>query len=531
MVWPMVIGIVGGIAIFLYGMYIASEGLKKSASNHLKKFLTKVTKNQFYGAVVGILLAAVLQSSSAATVMVVGFVNARLLTLRQAMGIMLGSAVGTTLTVQLIAFRLTDYALLFVALGVGVFLLGKEKVRALGSVLLGFGFVFYGMGMITAAMEPVQNNPELTSTFVYLTDNLYVTVFIALIFTAIIQNSAATIAIAMTLSASGSLSMEAAVAIVYGANIGTVVTALISSISASKDAQRTAVAHALFKVIGVLLFLPFTHYFVVWLELFSGGIERQVANAHTIFNIINLVVLLPFCSKFADWMLVILPAKEKAENHVQFLDKESLEVPTIALVQAKKELGHMAESIRVNMLSDFDKLLYQENLSHRQAVIRHEDRIDATYKSIYHYLQKITQKDLSDEESEESLKYLYINNHLEGISDAIYHIALTTGKLEVAQVQLQDWERQGISQLFEEVLTSYEKAIQAFEFVDKQQAIAVINRNPIILRKEKELRFQHFHSGTNQSSRLSSVYVDIMNELIMVNHHVVNISYTVNNMV
>ncbi|MED1562608.1 hypothetical protein AJ85_01160 [Alkalihalobacillus alcalophilus ATCC 27647 = CGMCC 1.3604] len=531
MIWPMVIGVLGGIGIFLYGMYIASEGLKKSASHHLKNFLSKVTKNQFFGSLAGITLAAVLQSSSAATVMVVGFVNAGLLTLRQAMGLMLGSAIGTTITVQLIAFKITDYALLFIALGVCIFLLSKQQMKSIGSIVLGFGFVFFGMAIITDAMLPIQHNPELTNAFIYLTDNLLLTVLIALIFTAIIQNSAAAIAIAMTLAASGSLTIEASIAIVYGANVGTVVTALISSISSSKDAQRTAVAHAIFKIIGVLLFLPFTQLFVYGLEAVGGGIERQIANAHTIFNIVNLLVLLPFCNKFADWMVLLLPYKEKVTKHIKYLENESLEVPTIALIQTRKELGNMAKLIDEHMLHHFDDLLDAHNPVHRQAVIRYEDNIDEIYKSIYHYLQKITQKDLTDEESEESLKYLYINNHLEGISDSLQHIALTTTKLEGAQTNLKEWEAKGISHLFEEVSTNYHMVINAFDENDREKAIEVINRNPIILRKEKDLRFQHFNSGSNQSSRLSSVYVDIMNELIMLNHHIVSISYTLIGMV
>lgn len=531
MIVQMVMGVLGGLGIFLYGMFVASEGLKKSASLHLKDFLSKVTKNQFYGSMAGIVLASVLQSSSAATVMVVGFVNAGLLTLRQAMGVMLGSAVGTTITVQLIAFKITDYALIFIALGVFIFFVAKPQVKSLGSILLGFGFVFFGMGIITEAMLPIQNNPEFAEMFLYLTDNLYLTILIALVFTAIIQNSAATIAIAMTLAASGSLNIEAAIAIVYGANVGTVVTALISSISASKDAQRTAVAHAIFKLIGVLFFLPFTQLFVHGLEAVGGNIERQIANAHTVFNIVNLIILLPFCNKFADWMVTLLPYRDKVPKHLKYLDKESLEIPTVALVQTRKELGNMAKVIDDNMFKRFELLWDSQNPTHRQAVIRYEDIVDEIYKHIYHYLQKITKKDLTDEESNESLKYLYINNHLEGISDSLQQIAVTSTKLEDAQISLTEWEIKGISQLYTEVITSYHKAVQAFEENDKDKAMDVINRNTIILRMEKDLRYEHFNSGENTSSRLSSVYVDVMNELIMLNHHTVNISYTLIGMV
>lgn len=527
----LIMGVLGGLGIFLYGMYIASEGLKKSASQHLKNFLSRVTKNQLYGSFAGMVLAAVLQSSSAATVMVVGFVNAGLMTLRQAMGVMLGSAIGTTLTVQLIAFKITNYALIFVALGVLIFFVASPQVKAVGTIVLGFGFVFFGMGMITEAMLPIQNNPEFAEAFVYLTDNLIITVLIALIFTAIIQNSAATIAIAMTLAASGTLTIEAAIAIVYGANVGTVVTALISSLNASKDAQRTAVAHAIFKIIGVLVFLPFTQLFVHALNMTGGDVERQIANAHTVFNIANLIILLPFCNKFADWMVKLLPYKEKTPKHIKYLDKESLEVPTVALVKTKSELSHMAKLIEEKMFVKFEELLDNTKPAQRQAVIRYEDTIDAIYKHIYHYLQDITKRDLSDEESSENLKHLYINNHLEGISDSLQQVAIITTKLEDTRTSLNKWETEGIIDFYKEVKDSYRLAMESFAEGDESKAIEVINRNPMILRMEKNLRFEHFNHGENESSRLSAVYVDVMNELLRVNHHSVNIAYTIIGMV
>ena len=523
-VTQMIMGVLGGLGIFLYGMYLASEGLRKSASSHLKEFLSKVTKNQLLGSVVGIVLAAVLQSSSAATVMVVGFVNAGLLTLRQAMGVMLGTAIGTTITVQLIAFKITDYALLFIAAGVLIFLVSSTQKKAVGTILLGFGFVFFGMGIITDAMKPIENNPELSGAFLYLTDNLLITVVIALIFTAIIQNSAATIAIAMTLAVSGSLTLEAAIAIVYGANVGTVVTALISSVNASKDAQRTAVAHAIFKMIGVLFFLPITSFFVSGLQMIGGDIERQIANAHTIFNIVNLIILLPFCNKFADWMVTLLPSKEKLPKHVKYLDPDSLEVPVVALIQTKKELGSMASLIDQEMLSKFEAMLDEKNPGYRQSVIEYESTIDKIYREIYHYLQDITEQELSEDESMESLKYLYINNELEGISDAVQRMALITIKLEDTHTSLSKSEVEGITQLYNEVVVSFHEALDSFEENDGTKAINVIKRNPLILKTERNLRFLHFNNGDHQSSRLSSIYVDLLSQLLKINHHAFNIS-------
>lgn len=527
----MTMGVLGGIGIFLFGMYLASEGLKKSASHHLKRFLNKVTKNQFYGALAGIVLAAVLQSSSAATVMVVGFVNAGLMTLRQAMGVMLGSAIGTTITVQLIAFKITDYALLFIAIGALIFLGAAPRIKLIGSILLGFGFVFFGMGIITNAMVPLQNGPVFTDIFIYLSDKLLLMVLLALLFTAVIQNSAATIAIAMTLALNGTLTLEASVAIVYGANAGTVVTALISSISASKDAQRTAVAHAIFKIIGVFVFLPITQLFVQFLELTGEDLERQIANAHTIFNIVNLFILLPFCNKFANWMITLIPSKEITPKIIKYINRNSLEVPTVALIQTQKELGNMGNIIKTNMFDRMVNLLGDENISHRRSVIYYEELVDEIYQHIFHYLKDITKGDLSNEESSDSLKYLYINNELEGVADSLELIALTTMKLEESNISMSQWEIAGIHQLHKDVMLSYQQALEAFEEDDQTKAIEVINRNPMILRAEKNLRFEHFNHHNSESSRISSIYADIMNELLRINHHTVNISHTLIGMV
>ncbi|MBU9712876.1 Na/Pi cotransporter family protein [Evansella tamaricis] len=520
-------GMLGGLGIFLYGMYIASEGLKKSSSKHLKEFLKKVTTNQLFGAFAGVVLAAVMQSSSAATVMVVGFVNAGLMTLRQAMGVMLGTAIGTTITVQLIAFKMTDYSLLFIAIGSFLFIIGSStKVKSIASIFLGFGFVFFGMGIITDAMAPLQTNPEFMNAFVYLSDHLILMVLASLLFTAIIQNSAATIALAMSLGASGTLQLETAIAIVYGANAGTVVTALISSINTTKDAKRTAVAHAFFKLIGVLIFLPLTEYFAVFMESIGSDIERQIANAHSIFNIVNLLILLPFCNKFADWMLKLIPEKKETIKEVKYIDPESLEVPTVALMKTKKELERMAKIIDDNMFIGIDRLLRNKDSSKHDTIIKNESKIDVLYKSIYHYLQKITKKDISDDESVESLKYLYINSDLEEIADSLQQITYTLMKLDERNIKLNDKELSGITNFYKEVRINYIEAIKGFEGEDKEMAIKMIQQSPGVLRIEKKLRYEHFHNSDSESSRLSSTYIRIINELLKINQRTVSISHT-----
>src|SRR5690625_58253 len=524
-VFQMLIVLFGGMAIFLYGMYIASDGLKQAASKHLKVFLTTVTKNQFLGSLAGIVLAAVMQSSTAATVMVVGFVNAGIMTLRQAMGVMLGSAIGTTFTVQLIAFNITDYALVFVLIGVIIFLFAKTSyIKSVGSIFLGLGFVLYGMKLMNDSMVPLQSNPEFANWLLKMTSHLWLAIIVSIIITIIIQNSAATIAIAMSLSVSGSLSLEAAIAIVYGANIGTVVTALIASINSSKDAQRTAVAHAIFKLIGVLFFLPFSAFFASSLQLFGGGIERQIANAHTIFNIVNLIILLPFCNKFADWMVMLLPEKSPKLSYIKYLDKGSLNVPAIALMKTRKELVNMANRIEHEMLRHTPTLFELGQGELRERVFQEETKIDNVYQQIYHYVKQITENKLSNHESGESLKLLYINNSLEGISDVHQELTKSTSKLDNMDEQLFPEEKEGLFHLYKEVMESYRKTVEVLSENNNEIALEVINRSPMIMRIEKNLRYHHFKDSERMNSRLSAIYLDIINELLRMNQHLVSIS-------
>ncbi|QQK81061.1 Na/Pi cotransporter family protein [Salicibibacter cibi] len=522
------IQLLGGLAIFLYGMHVASEGLRKSSSYQLNLFLQKVTKNQWYGALAGIVLAAILQSSTAATVMIIGFVNAGLISLRRAMGVLLGSAVGTTLTVQLIAFAITDYALVFVILGM-LFFLFDSNLRSYGSIVLGFGFVFYGLGLMTGAMEPLQSSEWFRESLVLIAEYPLLFVLVAAVFTGIIQNSAATIALTLALTSSGLISLEAAVYTVYGANLGTVVTAMIASLKASKDAQRAAIAHAIFKAIGVLVFLPFTSLFVQALPLLGGDVERQIANAHTIFNIVNMLLLLPFCNRFADWMVQLLPEKPEPAKDVNYIDRDSVQFPSVGLLQARKELERAAGKIRNHMLPYMISMIQDEKI--REAVVAEEKIIDHLYKAIYHHLQRLMEQNLNDRESEEALKLLYFNNDMERMANTVKDMTRTIAKLDHGGKRLSEWERAKVTELYEEVMKSFDDAIQGFRDQDEEVAIRVIHSNPKILRLERELRYQHFYQGASASSTVSVVFSDLMTSMLRIHQHSVNISHTLLGMV
>ncbi|EZH67090.1 hypothetical protein DH09_03910 [Bacillaceae bacterium JMAK1] len=514
----------GGLAIFLYGMYIASDGLKRAASTRLRTFLQKVTKNQVYGALAGIVLAAAMQSSTAATVMTVGFVNAGLISLRRALGVMLGSAVGTTLTVQLIAFSITDYALAFVTLGVLLFLI-NIRIRSYGSIILGFGFVFFGMGLMTGAMEPLQYNEQFTQWMTLLSGNLWLAVFAGIAFTAVIQNSAATIAIAMTLASTGAISLEAGVGLVYGANFGTVFTAMISSLTATIDAKRAAVAHAIFKFIGVLIFLPFTTLFIQLLTFIGGDLERQLANAHTLFNVVNVIVLLPFCNRFAILMERLMPKSDRHKtSYHKYIDQTTAKFPTVGLLQARKEIEHMLARVQSRMFPELLQMMESDRA--RKIIMEEEKVIDSLYKTTFHHLRRITEQHLKDSETNEAIKLLSINNDVERQTNVMKEMARALSKLEARQKELNHWERANIEALYKEVSESFVHTSRAFVEHDTELAIRVVYNNPKVQRMEREMRYGHFYHGSGSSSTVSMIYADVMNGMLRIHQHNVNLSQT-----
>ena len=316
-------GVIGGLGLFLFGMYLLSEGLKKAAGTKIRSYLALATKNRFIALGIGVLVTSIIQSSSATTVMLVSFVQAGLMSFVQTLGVILGASIGTTITLQLIAFRISDYALLI--LGAGFFLYyfpTSKKIKNFGQAILGFGILFFGMDIMSSAMTPLRTFDAFVDILLTL-ENPVLGILIGVLFTALIQSSAAFLGIILVLSAQGLITLEAAIPLIFGSNIGTSVTAFIAAIHTSREAKRVAFAHTLFKIIAVLIFVWWIPSFAELIRTISSSVTgtsslaadnsvlpRQIANAHTVFNVLYAIAFLPFLTPIAKLVVKILPDKE-----------------------------------------------------------------------------------------------------------------------------------------------------------------------------------------------------------------------------
>ena len=439
----------GGLGLFLFGMKIMSEGLQKVAGKKMRQILGMVSNNRFVGCGVGALVTCVIQSSSAATVMLVSFVDAGLMTFVQAIGVILGANVGTTVTAQLIAFQITEYALPAIAAGVLLkFFIGRRKWIYVGDVLLGFGLVFYGLATMKAGFVPLKQDPTFLSFFSkFNADNMggiLLCVLAGTILTMILQSSSATVGITMALACQGLLNFEASVALILGDNIGTTITAELASVGTSINAHQTARAHTLFNVIGVfniILFFPLFLKLVIWItssfadlgppDLIVGGerpnIARYIANSHTMFNVVNamfFLLVLPYLVKMSVWLT---PHKKEIKeidelHHVKYMDSKFVATPSVALAQARAEAVRMGESAQV-MYDDVINSLKDRSVKELSKWKKREDALDTLQKEITRFLVNVVQNPISPEESREAASLMRMTNNLESNGDEIENIA------------------------------------------------------------------------------------------------------------
>ena len=432
----------GGLGLFLFGMKIMSEGLQKIAGSRMRKILSALTSNRIVGTLVGIAVTAMIQSSSATTVMVVGFVNAGLMSLVQAIGVILGANIGTTVTAQLIAFKITKYALPAIGIGAGFKLFTKNKKWSyFGEILLGFGLLFFGLSVMKHAFDPLKTSDEFRQLFMIVGDNHLVGVMIGAILTMIVQSSSATIGITIALATSGILSFDASVALILGENIGTTITANLAAIGTNLAARRTAFAHFLFNSLGVCYMLLFFPFFLNFISSMTPGdadfviqtqdqvarmggelgdkpfIARHIANTHTMFNIVNTIIFLPLVGVLAKLStLVIRGREEDIEFHLKYLDNRVLSTPPIALAQARSETRRMAQ-IAQEMVDETLLFLQDNDLKKIPGLEKKEDLTDVLQKEITDFLVKLSQKSITQETSQEVASMMNMVNDLERVGD------------------------------------------------------------------------------------------------------------------
>lgn len=419
--WVLLLGLFGGLAIFLHGMDGLSESLRLITGGRLRRLLVRLTDNRLMGAITGAGTTAVIQSSSVTTVLVVGFVSSGLMNLSQAIGVILGANVGTTVTAQIIAFKVTDYALAAVAVGFAFSLLGRSPaVKARGQALMGLGLVFFGMGLMGDAMRPLRTYEPFMDLMASLSNPLF-GIAVGALFTALVQSSSATTSIVIVLAAEGLIGLDAGIALILGANVGTSATALLASIAKPRIALRAAYAHTFFNVIGVVIWLPFVGLLADWVQATSGDTARQVANAHSIFNVVNVVLFIGFTSQLAALVTRLAPDRDPAEEArivAKYLDRGLLGTPGLALDRARLEMLRMASRIRT-MLDLILPAVLTGDRGVLLEIAQMDDEIDDLHGQIITYLGEVSKQKLAQDDGAEILQLLSVVNDLEAIGDII----------------------------------------------------------------------------------------------------------------
>jgi phosphate:Na+ symporter len=490
--------LLGGLALFLFGMDQMADGLKAVAGERMKIILAKLTTNRFMGAATGAFVTAVIQSSSVTTVLVVGFITAGLMSMSQSIGVIMGANIGTTITAQIIAFKVTKAALFMVAAGFGMlFFSRQEKIRQYGGILMGLGLVFFGMSVMSDAMEPLRSYPPFLHLMTHM-DNPLVGILVAAAFTGLIQSSSATTGIVIVMATQGFITLQAGIALAFGANIGTCITALLASIGKPREALRAAVVHVLFNVFGVLLwyrFIPQLAEFVTWLspshsEL-SGAARlaaetpRQIANAHSTFNVSNTVIFIGFAGQFArlvEWLIPDRPLAEQLVIQAKYLDSELLDTPSLALERVRMEIGHVGSHV-IEMLERIMPAILTGDRMALRAVTRIDDDVDILHGHIVTYLGRISQKALTNEQTRELVNLMDAVNNLENIGDIVETDLAYLGNQRIQQgVSISVATQAVLKKLHNVVMATVSLAIDAVAENDPHAAQEIIAMKTDIAR-------------------------------------------------
>jgi phosphate:Na+ symporter len=432
----------GGLALFLYGIRMMSSGLKKASGERMRRLISKVTGNRFYGMLAGAFATMVVQSSSTIIATLVGLVQSRLMTYSQALAVILGAEIGTTAMAQLVAFKLHDYALIIFAAGFALNTLGKsESLRFTGEALSGFGLLFFGLKIMSEAVAPLESYAPFLSLLRYL-ENPFLGVVAGMALTALMHSSAAFIGIIITLALQGALTLEAGIALLLGANIGTCITAVLASAGMLREAKRVALAQVLFNVIGVLIFFPFIHQFAELIRIISPSgngsgterlaleVPRQIANAHSLLNVSMALFSLPFLSPFDRllyWLLPDDPEETRLIPAVWYLKESALSTPLLALSYVKAEVARMgaiaARMVHASLYpfinNDPGHDVVFPKLSIKKGMDMREEKLDFLETRISDYLIKISRSALSEGQSREVFALMNIVKELESIGDVI----------------------------------------------------------------------------------------------------------------
>ncbi|MCD6406741.1 Na/Pi cotransporter family protein [Candidatus Aerophobetes bacterium] len=520
--------VAGGLALFLYGLSLLSRGLQKAAGDRLRFILEKLTDKPVKGVIVGLIVTATIQSSSITTVTLIGLINSGLMSLEQAVGVVLGAEIGTTVTAQIVSFKIGKMFFPLIAIGFFLFFLGKkDKHKFTGQIILGFGILFLGMNTMSSALKPLKDNRFFVEALANFGKIPLLGVIAGAVFTGIIQSSSATTGLIIAMGKEKIISLNAAIPIILGANIGTCVTALIASVGSSLSSKRTAMSHLLFNLIGVTLFFPFLGYFAQIVSLTSPEIPRQIANAHTMFNTTMTLIMLPCVRLLIALVKKIVPGEEpKVDRGVLFLEEKLLHTPPIAIGQAKKETMRMANIVK-SMLENSEKALLTMERKFVLPVLKNEETVDELDNAIESYLTKISNLSLSQSQSREIAILIHSISDIERVADHAHNIAELAEYMKKEKIVFSKNALEELKGMFDAARESYIKAIDVLSTKDENLARKVLDLEVTVDHMQRELEKNHFERLKKGicSPEAGPIYLDIIRNLERISDHAHNIAY------
>ncbi|MFH1460065.1 MAG: Na/Pi cotransporter family protein [Candidatus Omnitrophota bacterium] len=534
MVQGIIFGVIGGLGLFIYGIHLMGEGLQNASGDRLRRLLKILTKNRLMGAAVGTFITALIQSSSATTVMLVGFVNAGLMGLRQAIAVILGAHIGTTITGQIIAFKLTDYALPIIALGTILFLFVERRFwKFLGLFFLGFGILFLGLNIMTSGIKPLADNPAIKEIFINFSKNPFLGILTGAVLTAIFQSSSVTTGIIIGLGAMGLLELQAAIPLVFGCNIGTCITAVLASIGTTISARRTAFAHVLIQIMGAIIFFPtlfiFKGIFIRIVGYTSVDIARQIANAHTIFNVANTLLFLPFVGLITKLVTKLVPGEDIIiDTQPKFLEKHLLHTPPIAIDASVKEIIRMT-GISCSMFNDAMQGFLSQDMKLLKFVPRKEKVVDNLQESITNYLMELMQKEISPEIAQKIPSLLHSVNDIERIGDHSENLTELSERKITLDLPFTTEAQEELKEMFSLVEKMGKVTINSLDTNDPEEAQAVLKLENQVDQLTFKLRENHISRLSQKKCNVLSgiIFLDMVSNFEKIGDHLTNVAQAV----
>ena len=532
----MVLGLIGGLGLFLYGMTLMSDSLEKAAGAKLRGILELFTKNRYVGIIVGVVFTAIIQSSSAATVMVVSFVNAGLMTLYQAIGVIYGANIGTTVTSQLVSFNLSQYAPVFIMAGVLMLMIFKNPtVKKAGEVVIGFGILFLGISTMSSSMGALKELPAIQNLFMSL-DNRFFALLLGLVITAIVQSSSVTVSIVLLLAQQGLLPLKICFFIILGCNIGACMSAMLASLSGKKNAKRAALIHLLFNIIGSIIMAVILLIGSDWIEalimhISGGNLGRCVANTHTIFKVFQVIILMPFMSWIVKLTYLIVPGEDndvEDEYEMKYIgDGDRLSSAT-AIPQVCSEISHMGEIAIGNLEKALDALLTKDDKAAKE-VFEVEKRIDYMNKEITDYLVKANQISLPVGDRKKLGTLFHVVSDIERVGDHAENIAEDVEKLIDMKEDINGMAGDEIRRMQEMTVKILHLSMDMFNLEDDSHLQEILDLENAIDAKERELQDLHVKCLTKGecSAQVGMMFSDLASNLERVADHATNIAFSI----